>query len=107
MIIMRAAARFFLMFLACSCAVAAVNVWHGLFAPRNTPSTVLEKISLDVTTLVRSAEMRERFTGLGVESEGSSPGEFKAYFRKDVGKWRQVVRAARVSADRRSARVAL
>ena len=76
-----------------------VNVWYGLFAPRNTPSTILEKISLDVSTLVRNAEMRERFTALGVESEGGSPGEFKAYFRNDVEKWRKVVRAARVSAD--------
>ena len=76
-----------------------VNVWYGLFAPRNTPSTILEKISLDVTTLVRNPEMRERFTALGVESEGGSPAEFKAYFRNDVEKWRKVVRAARVSAD--------
>ena len=76
-----------------------VNVWYGLFAPRNTPSTILEKISLDVSTLVRNTEMRERFTALGVESEGGSPGEFKAYFRNDVEKWRKVVRAARVSAD--------
>jgi tripartite-type tricarboxylate transporter receptor subunit TctC len=108
--IVRAAIRILLISLACSCAVAAeqafpglpgfeVNVWYGLFAPRNTASTILEKISLDVSRLVRNPEMRERFAALGVESEGSSPSEFKAYFRNDVEKRRKVVRAARVSAD--------
>jgi hypothetical protein len=43
--------------------------------------------------------MRERFTALGVESEGGSPAEFRAYFRNDVEKWRKVVHAARVAAD--------
>lgn len=38
--------------------------------------------------------MRERFTGLGVQAEGTSPAEFITYFRADVEKWRKVVKAA-------------
>ena len=76
-----------------------VNVWYGLFAPRGTPPAILEKIATDVRTLVRTPEMRERFGALGVDAEGSTPAEFKAYFRNDVEKWRKVVRAAGVSAQ--------
>ena len=76
-----------------------VNVWYGLFAPRATPPTVIGKISSDVSKLLRTAEMRERFVGLGVDAEGSAPAEFRAYFRNDVEKWRKVVKAAGVSGD--------
>jgi tripartite-type tricarboxylate transporter receptor subunit TctC len=76
-----------------------VNVWYGLFAPRATPQTLVDRIAADVTRLLQTPEMRERFSTLGVEAEGTTPAGFKAYFRNDVEKWRKVVKAAGVSAD--------
>lgn len=76
-----------------------VNVWYGLFAPRNTPPRIVEALSADVNRLLKTPEMRDRFTALGVEAEASTPAEFKAYFRNDMSKWAKVVRAAGVSAD--------
>src|SRR5688572_32193315 len=73
-----------------------VNVWYGLFAPRATPPQIVGKIASDVTALVRTPAMRERFTALGVEAEGGTPAEFRAYFRNDLEKWRKVVKAANV-----------
>ena len=74
-----------------------VNVWYGLFAPRATAPAVIDRISSDVTTLLRSPEMRERLLALGVDAEGGTPAEFRRYFRNDVEKWRKVVKAAGVS----------
>ena len=74
-----------------------VNVWYGLFAPRATPPAIIERISSDVTTLLRTPEMRERLLALGVDAEGGTPAEFRRYFRNDVEKWRKVVKAAGVS----------
>jgi tripartite-type tricarboxylate transporter receptor subunit TctC len=76
-----------------------VNVWYGLFAPRATPARTLDKIAADVTTLLRTPEMRERFVALGVDAEGGTPAEFSAYFRGDIERWRKVVKAAGVQAD--------
>jgi tripartite-type tricarboxylate transporter receptor subunit TctC len=76
-----------------------VNVWYGLFAPRATPARTLDKIAADVTTLLRTPEMRERFVALGVDAEGGTPAEFSAYFRGDIDRWRKVVKAAGVHAD--------
>ena len=76
-----------------------VNVWYGLFAPRGTSPKILDKIASDVNQLLKTPEMRERFTGLGVEADGTTPTEFRAYFRNDMERWRKVVRAAGVSAD--------
>lgn len=76
-----------------------VNVWYGLFAPRGTPPKIIEKIAVDASRLLKAPEMRERLARLGVDAEGTTPAEFKAYFRADIEKWRKVVKAAGVSAD--------
>jgi tripartite-type tricarboxylate transporter receptor subunit TctC len=76
-----------------------VNVWYGLFAPRGTAPAIVAKMSSDVSTLLRTPEMRERFVALGVDAEGGTAAEFRTYFRNDVEKWRKVVKAAGVSGD--------
>ena len=76
-----------------------VNVWYGLFAPRGTPSRIVGKISADVSRIVRTPETRERFAGLGADSEGTAPAEFRAYFQADIAKWSKVVRAAKLAAE--------
>ncbi len=76
-----------------------VNVWYGLFVPRGTPPKIIEKISADVSRIVKTPEMRERFAGLGADSEGTTPAEFSRYFRADVAKWTKVVKAAKLSSD--------
>ncbi|MEQ1776565.1 MAG: tripartite tricarboxylate transporter substrate binding protein [Burkholderiales bacterium] len=76
-----------------------VNVWYGLFAPRGTPQKIIAKISADVSRIVKMPEMRERFSGLGADSEGTSPAEFRNYFRADVEKWARVVKSAKLSSD--------
>jgi tripartite-type tricarboxylate transporter receptor subunit TctC len=74
-----------------------VNVWYGLFAPRNTPPRVVEKIAADVGKLLGNPETRERFSALGVDAEGGDAAKFKTYYRNDLEKWRKVVKAAGVS----------
>ncbi len=76
-----------------------VNVWYGLFAPRGTSQKIVAKISADVSRIVKAPEMRERFAGLGADSEGTAPDAFRNYFRADVEKWSKVVKAAKISAD--------
>jgi tripartite-type tricarboxylate transporter receptor subunit TctC len=60
---------------------------------------IVDKIAADVNELLKTPEMRERFTALGAEAEGTMPAQFKAYFRSDMEKWRKVVKAAGVSGD--------
>ena len=51
-------------------------------APPDGSAKVVDRIAADVTRLLKTPEMRERFTSLGVEAEGTTPAAFKSYFRK-------------------------
>ncbi len=76
-----------------------VNVWYGLFAPRGTPPKIVAKISADVSRIVKTPETRDRFAALGADSEGTTPAEFRNYFRGDVEKWAKVVKTAKLSSE--------
>ncbi|MDB5865148.1 MAG: hypothetical protein JWO70_2954 [Betaproteobacteria bacterium] len=52
-----------------------------------------------MSATIKTAETRERFSALGADAEGTTPAQFKAYFRDDMDKWRKVVKAAKVSGE--------
>ncbi|MEI7679824.1 MAG: tripartite tricarboxylate transporter substrate binding protein [Betaproteobacteria bacterium] len=76
-----------------------VDVWYGLFAPRGTPAAVVTRIAADVTRIVRTPAMAERWQTLGVEPAGTTPPEFRAKFTAEIDKWRRVVKAARIEIE--------
>jgi tripartite-type tricarboxylate transporter receptor subunit TctC len=76
-----------------------VDVWYGLFVPRGTPQPVIEKIAGEVTRIMRAADMRERWSAVGVEPAGGTPGEFKARYIAELDKWAKVVKAAKIAPD--------
>jgi len=76
-----------------------VNVWYGLMAPHGTPPRVVSKIAADVGRFVKTPEGRARLADLGADAEGTTPAEFKQYFRTDVEKWAKVVKAAKIVSE--------
>jgi tripartite-type tricarboxylate transporter receptor subunit TctC len=76
-----------------------VDVWYGLFAPRGTPKSVVTKISSAATRIMKSPELRERWSALGIEPAGTTPAEFRALFNTEIEKWAKVVKAARISME--------
>jgi tripartite-type tricarboxylate transporter receptor subunit TctC len=76
-----------------------VNVWYGIFAPRGTPSAVIDKISADYNRQLKNADFQSRMSGLGVDAAGNTPAEFKAMFAEEIEKWAKVVKAADIKLD--------
>jgi len=73
--------------------------WYGVFAPAATPRSVVAKIQGDMARVLAGAEVRDRLARSGVQSVGSRPGEFRAYFLKEIEKVRKLVRAAVIKRD--------
>ena len=76
-----------------------VDVWYGLFVPHGTPKPVVDKIAGEVTRIMRAADMRERWSVVGVEPAGGTPVEFKARYVAELAKWAKVVKAAKIAPD--------
>jgi len=51
-----------------------VSPWYGLLAPAGTPRERIERLSAETTSIVRSAEMREKLAAQGAEAAAAHPG---------------------------------
>ncbi len=74
--------------------------WFALFAPTQTPGTVINKVSSETAALLNQREIRQRFLGQGAEVAPSTPGELHDRVRAEIGKWAAVIRTAGIRMER-------
>jgi tripartite-type tricarboxylate transporter receptor subunit TctC len=72
------------------------DAWNGLIAPGGTPKSVAEKISKDVSEIIRQPAMREKLATQLMEPVGSSPDEVRARMDGEIARWAPVIKAANV-----------
>jgi tripartite-type tricarboxylate transporter receptor subunit TctC len=70
--------------------------WHGVLGRAGTPAAIVERMGAEIGKVLKTGEMQERFAALGMEAVGSTPAEFTAFFRAEMRKWAEVVRAANI-----------
>jgi tripartite-type tricarboxylate transporter receptor subunit TctC len=59
------------------------------------PRDIAATLHTELVKVVRSPDMKERFTQMGIEPVTNSPEEFSRYIREQVTKWSAVVKASR------------
>lgn len=74
-------------------------VWHGLAAPKNTPSEIIEKLNSTVNAALADSKIKEQLALLGGVGLGGSPADFGTFVARETDKWAKVVRAANIKAD--------
>ena len=73
-----------------------VDANYGLIAPAGTPRDIVAKLSAGVAKAAQSADLKERYAGLGLEPLSSTPEQYAEFIRRDIAKWRKVVAAAKL-----------
>ena len=68
--------------------------WYGLLAPARTPAHIITQLNTELVKAMKSADIQEKMSGLGVEAKGTSPQEFAAHIRAEVDKMRKAVKAS-------------
>jgi tripartite-type tricarboxylate transporter receptor subunit TctC len=76
-----------------------VNPWFGLFAPKNTPPEIVQKINTDIAAILDQPETVAYFAKQGATPLKSTSTEFKARLQSDIKKWEVVVRESGASVD--------
>ena len=73
--------------------------WPGLVAPAGTPRDIVDRIAREVAQIVAEPEIKQRLATLGSHAVGSTPEEFGAFLRADIGKWTKAIREMNISID--------
>jgi tripartite-type tricarboxylate transporter receptor subunit TctC len=75
--------------------------WVGLFAPAGTPGAIIDKLYSELSVILKSESLKERYAaiGAGTSGIGLSPAEFGAFFRASLATWTKVTRDLNIRAD--------
>ncbi len=79
-----------------------VAVWHGLYAPKDTPGDVTAKLTAALQVARKDEKMIERFAALGTEPVAQAeamPAAHKKKLEAEIVKWRPLIQAAGQFAD--------
>ena len=73
--------------------------WWGVWVPAATPKPALDMLHGSLTKAMTSPEIREKFTGMGIEALSSTPEALRDFARAESEKWGKLVREAGIKAE--------
>ena len=79
-----------------------VTIWHGLYAPKGTPTAVLQKLNAALKTALKDPEFIKREEALGAvvaaDARTDAAGH-KRFVVAEIAKWSPIIKEAGVYAD--------
>jgi tripartite-type tricarboxylate transporter receptor subunit TctC len=70
--------------------------WYGLFVPAGTPPDIVARLQRDTAEVLKSPDVVERLRSSGNEPVGSTPQQFEALFKADIGKFAKIIADAKI-----------
>lgn len=68
--------------------------WAGILVPAATPSEAIKRLHQDISKVVRSKEIHQRWIDQGLEPRVTTSEELAATIKSDIDKWGRIVRDA-------------
>jgi tripartite-type tricarboxylate transporter receptor subunit TctC len=79
-----------------------VGIWHGVYAPKGTPTEVTERLSQSLQKALKDPNVVARFAELGTipSSEAdATPAALKAKLEGEIARWKPIIESAGQFAD--------
>ena len=73
--------------------------WTGLMMPAGTPKTIIDKVAAEAIRSVNSKEISDRVATMGFTPTGLGPAEFGEIIKKDVARWREIIKVRNIQAS--------
>lgn len=70
--------------------------WYGIFAPKNTPAAITEKLHSEFRKAAESPTIKAPLAQEGAELAVSAPQALATFLRTDVAKWQKIIRESNI-----------
>ena len=80
----------------------SVLVWHGLYAPKNTPAPVLARLNEALRAALKDPDLIKRQEALGISVVSDArlePGAHRKFVEGEAARWGKLIQAAGAYAD--------
>jgi tripartite-type tricarboxylate transporter receptor subunit TctC len=78
------------------------SIWEGIFAPKDTPRTVVDRLSAAVVNTLGDLSIRQKLEAQGYEippPAQQTPVALRAYQKTEIEKWSPIIKAAAAMAE--------
>jgi tripartite-type tricarboxylate transporter receptor subunit TctC len=79
-----------------------VTIWHGLYAPKDTPKPAIDKLVEALQEALKDATVKQRFAELGAEVvplNRATPEALHSFLQSEIDKWGPIIKKAGQYAD--------
>ena len=73
--------------------------WYGMLAPAGTPAAIIERLNVDMNRVLRQPPVVEKLAADGAQPVGGTPNDFGQHIRREIAKWAEVVKHARLRVE--------
>jgi len=73
--------------------------WHGMLAPANVPRSIVLRLNKEIIAVLNTPNVQKMLLAEGGDITPSTPEEFGAFLRAEIGKWTKVIKQAGITAD--------
>jgi tripartite-type tricarboxylate transporter receptor subunit TctC len=73
--------------------------WWGMFAPTGTPAAIVDRLGVEVKTVLAMEDLKKRLIHEGADIDYQPPAEFGRFVVDEIGRWTGVVKKAKVKVE--------
>jgi len=77
----------------------SITAWIGVVAPKGTPGDIVQKLNLEIGRALKDPEFAHQISAIGIDPLGSTPDEFAVFLRKEIPRWKEIVKDADVKVE--------
>jgi len=73
--------------------------WQGVVVPAGTPRAIVDRLNREFNAILAMPEQRDAILATASEPAGGTPEEFADLIRREIPKWAEVVKAAKIQPE--------
>src|SRR5262249_26738731 len=77
----------------------SMTSWWGILGPAGIPQPIVTRLSEELTKILQSRDVKERFATLGVDAATSTPADFSALIKTEVAKYAKLIKQVGVKVE--------
>jgi tripartite-type tricarboxylate transporter receptor subunit TctC len=76
-----------------------MSAWQGIVVPTGTPPAIIARLNAEVRKALENADVKAKLAAQGTDILGSTPEQYGAYIRSELGRWSKLVKETGAKAD--------
>ena len=76
-----------------------ITAWVGAVAPKGTPKDVVQRLNAEIERALKDPEFSAKIAAIGIDPLGDTPGQFGVFLRREIPRWKQIVKDAGVKIE--------